>query len=361
MAASAPAKDAKPSGPPSKLPPEEKFWKRYSPHGEAPLSVAGSFAVHALGVGGMILFAVYIASHLYTPTRSMPVEPVRLALEKPGGGGSPGGAGGNTGRGPEDVGESKEDLPPELRDEPKRPALNEVEKTKINEKFDAADARRINQSSSDSAKAFARLSDDIRRRLSDGVAAGEGKRGAGEGGGAGTGKGKGVGGGTGDAKATLTKREKRMLRWHMRFTAHTGPEYLAQLRGLGAILAFPVVDGPNPVFKVVEDLRPGAQLIDKDVREYQRIYWIDDKPRSVIDIMAALKIQLPQTPGRFVAFMPESLERKLFDMERRYVERVLRKAWNEGTEDLIDETTFRVVLGPGGRYQPELISVSMRQ
>src|SRR5437762_2072204 len=37
-ATSAPASQARPPG--SAVPPEEQFWKRYSPHGEMPLSVA---------------------------------------------------------------------------------------------------------------------------------------------------------------------------------------------------------------------------------------------------------------------------------------------------------------------------------
>ena len=48
-----------------------------------------------------------------------------------------------------------------------------------------------------------------------------------------------------------------MLRWHMRFTANTGQEYLAQLRGLGAILAIPVKEQPAVEYKVVRDLPQG--------------------------------------------------------------------------------------------------------
>jgi hypothetical protein len=153
----------------------------------------------------------------------------------------------------------------------------------------------------------------------------------------------------------LNKREKRMLRWHMRFTANDGVEYLKQLRGLGAILAFPVGDD-EPVFHVVRDLRPGGQAQVEDVRELKRIYWIDDKPKSVMDIMGALRLRLPGTPSRFVAFMPEALEKKLFEMERRYVERVLRRRFDE---DAINETNFRCVPAGAG-FQPELISVTMR-
>jgi hypothetical protein len=70
-----------------RTPPEEQFWKRYSPHGEAPLSLAGSLGLHALAFGGLLLFGVYLVNLLVKPQRNIPVEPVRLA----GGGGAPGG------------------------------------------------------------------------------------------------------------------------------------------------------------------------------------------------------------------------------------------------------------------------------
>src|SRR5262249_8975439 len=51
MATGIPTTDKQAPGPKLRVPPEEKFWKRYSPHGEAPLSLVGSFALHALAVG----------------------------------------------------------------------------------------------------------------------------------------------------------------------------------------------------------------------------------------------------------------------------------------------------------------------
>src|SRR5262249_47515430 len=151
-----------------------------------------------------------------------------------------------------------------------------------------------------------------------------------------------------------SKREKRMLRWHMVFTANTGPEYVAQLRNLGAILAIPVGDD----FKVIRDLQAPAKLLDEDISKIQRIYWIDDKPRSVVDVMTALQVAPPEGryPPRFVAFMPEKLEDELFEMERRYVVNVLRRRFDE---DRIDETRFRVVQTARG-HRPELVTVVMK-
>ncbi|MFO0927029.1 MAG: hypothetical protein U0736_08300 [Gemmataceae bacterium] len=359
--ATVPSTSAKASGDTAlRVPPEEQFWKRYSPHGQAPLSLAGSFALHALAVGGMILAGLYLASLFDAPARSLPVEPVRMVIEG-GGGGSKTGVGGGPGigHGTEDVGQPKEGVAapsiPGLDDAP-RPVLNQVEKRQVQEKFDPLSARYIEDSKSEMARAFAQLDDKVRQKLADGLRPGKGEGGPGSGGGKGSGVGTGEGPGRGPGKATLTKRERRMLRWHMGFNATNGPEYLAQLRGLGAILAIPVSEDPEPVFKVVRDLRPGGKLLDEELSKIQRIYWIDNNPTSVRDILAALGVHLPHQPSRFVAFMPVALETELFQMERRYVENVLRQPFNE---DRIDETRFRVVMTPRG-YRPELLSVSMR-
>src|SRR3954451_15684909 len=72
--------------------------------------------------------------------------------------------------------------------------------------------------------------------------------------------------GTGaDARMERTPREKRMLRWHMKFTANNGREYVNQLAALGAILAVPVGDrrGPEQEYRVVHDLRGRPALLDE--------------------------------------------------------------------------------------------------
>ena len=41
-------------------PPEESIWQRYSPHGEGPLSLAGSIALHTVGVGLLVMIAMWL-------------------------------------------------------------------------------------------------------------------------------------------------------------------------------------------------------------------------------------------------------------------------------------------------------------
>jgi len=336
-------------------PPEDAFWTRYSPHGEAPLSFAASLGMHLLLFGLLILLGMYALASQFKEEIKLPVEPVRIL---PGGGGSPGGDP-NTGKGgtgalpQEDVEETVPKLP-ELNLPPKA-QLDETQRQHLAQEISAEDLQPVMDSRA--APAIAALEKSIREKLANGIRAAEGKAGPGSGGGSGSGSGKGIGDSTGDQTnrpKTLTKREKRMLRWHMIFTANSGPEYVAQMRALGAVLAFPV--GPDR-YQTVRDLKPGAKLQDEDLKAIQRIYWIDDKPQSVRDVVAALGLNLVPPPPRFIAFMPEELEKKLFEMERAYITRVLRVPFNE---DKIEETIFRVT-NIRGKYTPQLERVMLRR
>ncbi|MFO0927028.1 MAG: hypothetical protein U0736_08295 [Gemmataceae bacterium] len=330
------------SGPESAtmLPPEERFWQRYSPHGEAPLSVVGSFALHALAVGGMILAGLYLASLFNAPVRSLPVEVATLAGAK--GDGGPGGDGGRPGA--EDVGPPDASVTPPTEAPPALALVPAVPQDRLS----LPPPSDLLIPPPDNARQFLELEKAVQNRLTRGPQSG----------GANPGK-SGRPGQPGDpagGKRPLTPREERMLRWHMGFNATSATEYLAQLRGLGAILAVPVKDGPPVAYKVIRDLRPGARLLDEDLSKIQRIYWIDNNERSVRDILAELKVDLPKPPDRFVAFMPVTLEKELFRQEREHVEKVLRQPFDERR---IGETRFEVVRD-AGRYRPKLLSVTLR-
>src|ERR1700676_683811 len=66
-----------PSQKKSNLPPEERFWKRYSPHHEFSLSGVTSFAVHGL-VAALILLLGFFASRLLTE-KQLPLESIVVA------------------------------------------------------------------------------------------------------------------------------------------------------------------------------------------------------------------------------------------------------------------------------------------
>jgi hypothetical protein len=336
------------------LPPDEKFWKRHSPHGEAPLSLAGSIAVHVLAAGVLLVFAVYVASLFVRSAPSLPVEAIRVVGDNgPGVPGEPGNVGPD-GPGPREnvpeVGPGTGDNDPPGNEEPKPlPPLKLAEKKELQELFDPASVRII--SDSKTARVIGQLPEKIRKKL-EGIGPGTGQRGPGPGKKPGDG-GLGDGNRRGPAKLSLTQRERRQYRWDMRFTANSGAEYLKQMRDLGAILAFPI-PGRDGEFKVVRDLRQGGALLDEDVAKLDRIFWYDTNQQSVRDILVALRSSMGP-PTFFVAFMPQELEQRLIDMEKRYVENVLRQKFDE---DRITKTWFRVVAKPRG-YSPELISVKL--
>jgi hypothetical protein len=143
----------------------------------------------------------------------------------------------------------------------------------------------------------------------------------------------------------VTKQQERMLRWTMSFNTRTGEDYVRQLRGLGAILAVPVhKEGQQPDYRLVRDLsRRPAKLLDEDLSKIRSIYWIDDKPRSVQEVMNVLQLKLQ--PPHFVAFMPDKLEQKLLQLE---------KAYRGLAEDQIEETKFRIV-ERDGRFEPQVV------
>ncbi|HEY7424281.1 MAG TPA: hypothetical protein VH682_08650 [Gemmataceae bacterium] len=320
------------------VPPDERFWQRYSPHGELPLSGAGSLALHLL-IFGLMLLSAWLAYAVFGHTsRSLPVEAVRLDLG--GGGGNPQGVGDGPNRGkPLEAGSDKEEegvAKPDPVGTEERPDLTVKPTTPQRTEFENP-VRYIQQTNTPSSKAMQRLADSrIRIQLPDREPSGRGKGGTGEGGGSGDGKGTGTGKGTGEGHGNLTQREKRMLRWSMLFDTRNGRDYLAQLQGLKAILAIPT-DASGKDYKIIRDLsaRP-AKLLEEDISKIQRIYWIDDKPESVRDVMSILGVKLQ--PSHFVAFMPEDLERQLFEMEKKYLE----KHHPGLSEDNITVTRFKI-------------------
>ena len=73
-------------------PPDERFWVRYSPHHELPISSLASVAWHVFGLVLIVLVAFVVS---YNRNDDMPIETVSM----PGGGGNPLGVGPASGAG----------------------------------------------------------------------------------------------------------------------------------------------------------------------------------------------------------------------------------------------------------------------
>src|SRR5262245_10723392 len=98
---------AAPTLPGPLAPPEERFWRRYSPHHEFPLSSAVSIALHILALVLLGLLGWWVA-HLATQ-KSTPLAEVPIALGPSGGDRQPGLGGNQAGTG---GGQAIEDIGP---------------------------------------------------------------------------------------------------------------------------------------------------------------------------------------------------------------------------------------------------------
>lgn len=322
-------------------PPEERFWQRYSPHHEFPLSTAASIFLHVLGVGLLVLGAILVSR---LGLEQKPPEVASVMIEG-GGGGREEGVGDNSGKGIIPSGIEQKDVvrqPINLPQPPKAEQLTNVQPRPADIDLKPSENARVIDDSA-LGEQLSNIGQQAKTQI-DGIIAGKGKGGEGSGGGKGKGRGTGdgdkVGPGTGSGK--ISQREKRQLRWVMMFDTRDGSDYLRQLSGLGAILALPQGEGS---YYVIRDLlkRPAVGMTE-DLGKLDRIYWIDDKPQSVASLANALGIP---PPPLIAAFFPQSLEKELLDKELAYFQR--RKP--NGQEDEILETRFRVLPRGGGKYE----------
>jgi len=87
MASQAPPQPRTPVKSAANQPPDERFWVKYSPNHELPLSSVASLAWHVLGIG-LLLFVGYVINWNFK--KDMPLDVIELA--DGGGGGNGGGA-----------------------------------------------------------------------------------------------------------------------------------------------------------------------------------------------------------------------------------------------------------------------------
>jgi hypothetical protein len=342
--------NAKPTARAKPVPPDERFWKRYSPHHEFPLSSVSSIALHILLLGLLALGARL--AYLWGMGATAPQVLSEGVNVKIGGGGGPKG-GKVPGPG------QNQNLPGERTEEKKDTTEKEPETVKLDPSQIASIPREIQEDpvakryiarGNKNVSVLRDMNTEAGQMLRRGVKeeSGMGKDGPGRDGGKDGGKDKGMGDASGPGtSAKLNEREKRMLRWVMSFNTRGGgpTEYFKQLSSLGAVIAIP--DGKG--YKIVY-YPPGAPKV-KSVEELNRIYWKDYDRNSVGQMMRSLGIRA--MPDHFVAFMPQELEEHLFKME-------LDQARSRGkTIDDVDETRFEVL--PGGKgYKAVLKSVTFK-
>jgi hypothetical protein len=307
------------------LPPEQRFWQRYSPHHEAPLSGASSFALH-LAIVGVLILAGYVG---WLGINARPSQPaVDAVIGSPGEQNATAPPAGDNGP----PREAAAGIPDGVPKAPVRPEMPDLAPVRPQAKPDVGPAPRRPIRVDDF--------DDVGKRLEGlrqlGLPSGKAERQPGTP----DGTGDKPGGQPGSLHNTPVPRA---LRWDLRFNTHDGRDYVRQLQGLGAVLAIPTGSG-EAGYKVVRELsRRPTQLLDEDVSRIPGIRWRDEEPLSVAGVMQALGLNV--RPSHFVAFMPPELEDKLARLEREFAGR---------GENQIGRTRFRVIVSRG-KYDVEVI------
>lgn len=326
--------------------PDERFWVKYSPHHELPVSGAASLLWHVAAIVGMFVLGLVVA---WNRPNEMPIEAVQYDGE-PGGGGT-GGTGTTPGQGgpsalvdaatpnelPRDAVLPKTPLA-DIKDLHITPAdiLNDLDRN-----ADATrDVAELIQRGTQSLEKIAKLDKALRDGLINGGTPGSG-------GGSGGGNGTGIGPGDGPGTGTMNQRTKRKLRWTIMFNTNSN-DYLHQLEVLEAILSFRGADQSIFVAKnLTKRPVPFERSSEDELRKLNRIFWIDDNSASVEQLMRAMGRS--ESPSQVVALFPLRLESELLAKE---------KAFRNREEDSIVETRFQILMRGSRRY--EIVVVDQR-
>ena len=320
----------------------QRFWRRYTPYGELPVSAAASISFHAFVI---LLFALGLTSLSNRNPRPPAVDCVAISggdgdSAAPGFGddGLPPGVGSGTGG---DSGPALTQTTPDSNDAP----LATTNATQLDTDIAAEKAEEADLSSSvpgvSGAEIAERASGALKQikerqaRALGGSGGGPGGTGRGSGG-DGTGGG-GKGGAGGNAQSG---RAARQSRWVLRFNTHSAADYLAQMRGLNAAIAFPAEGGKLLYLDLTKD--PPAQST-RDINEISRICWYDEDPSSVRRLTDYLRLRPSST---LLTYLPQQLEERLLKLELAY--RGL-------PEERIKSTQFEVVR-TGGGYDVQVVS-----
>jgi hypothetical protein len=275
-----------PAPPPAPLaPPDEKFWHKYSPHYEFPLSSIGSIAMH---IGFLLLFILllWLLSGLtFSDTKPVPMREMTVS-----------GEGDGTGRA------GSEGSPLEEKSDPRS-------ETKPQRLIPQAELPGI----------------DLTPRKSTG----------GTGDGPESGKGNtGVPGTGSNEKGDATSSGNRSKRWELIFRTQDGRDYVAQLAAMEATLVIPLPTEWNTyrAYRNLHQDRPAGMPFNRE--DLPGLYFVDDvdAPR-VADALG-----LDYSPPRFIAFFPKHIEEQLAAKERAYRGR---------REDQIASTKFKILMRDG--------------
>ena len=338
----------------SPLPPDEKFWQRYSPNHELPLAGMSAFFLHGLVIGliglGWLLYYVQRDSESSKP-------PSHDVVQIAGGGDGFGGMGSEPGLPGESAAQQTEvpdepiplvteavpDQTANLKDAP-QVELNvpEIKFTETKTDVDSILAN-LEKEAVDKAKKANPPAKKTARIVMSGTGNPKGQGGVG-GAGGGLGKGnQGVGrgvGGLGGRQAT--KAEIYAMRWKFNL-GRNAKEHVDQLKAVGLVVVF---RSPRGVDYFVNDLnrRPVAMREGNISQFKDAVQWENTKLDSLVDLSKELRLDF--IPTKVFLFLPKDREETIAAEEFRFA-----KAANNNAKN-IRETQFIFRLR-NGAYEPE--------
>lgn len=309
------------------LPPDVRFWQRYSPHHEFPLAGALSFFLHAVVVGIFGLAALLLVlrreSETNKPPRMDAVVLQGLGDGSEGKGGDPGFPGeriAGTELAPSKPGSTEaaiEQPPSNFLDAPKGVDLNlplplppmaesgdNILETLAKLGKDAASQSTKETAPPQSKSGSPKIS-------GSGNPKGTGGQG-GSGGGAGKGmKGSGFGSGGNLGSGKATKQQIYAQRWRFDLSG-SGKEHAAKLQAVGVIIG---VADPSGRFLVITDLnrRPVHARVDNPNKYKDAVTWVNQEPGSVLAL--AKEVQLSFVPARVFLLLSKEREEKMAQEE----------------------------------------------
>ena len=286
------------------------WWQHHSTHGEFPWSSVISLVLHLF----IILLVIGLAAPLLRQDRTPPAVDVLYVGE------DVTAAAGDSEEPPgDDVMESTfEDSSEQPPDEMETTELEEVsEPDPVDVEIEVQDVGTELREEEDAV----RQAQSALQQAKDALARNLGQKSKSPGGG---------GGGSGP-----TGRAARPARWILNFNIASPTDYLRQLDGLGATVAFPLSGDEWLYFYNVSSSNPTSKR--RTLANENRLYWVNDNASSVASVARELGVQ--PTP-LMAAFLPLELEERMLKLEL---------AHNNLEEDEIASTQFEVVRR-GGKY-----------
>jgi hypothetical protein len=341
-------------------PPDERFWKRYSPHYELPLSFVIAVSLHVAAVLLLVFTAIWFVASSDSPQAPPRMDVVEIMGGDPGidglGVGNTPAGGGDKKVDAENVGEpdaGKTSTPP------KQTQLAALQEPAKGAELKIPDAGTEPPDPDGADEAFAGLDKATRQATEDIInatrpspapAKGSTNKGGKNPGPAksGTGgrpnRGTGIGNRTGPGKGrspygqVLTDQRKRQMRWQI-LASTNGQIHLAKLKALRVTLVMPTLKpGEFQIFDLERSLRP--QYTKRLEEQADKVWWTNRDPVEVATLAQVLAVPKPPC---FVIFLPKALEDRMVQLEGEY---------QGAREEQIEKTIWDVPLR-NGRYASE--------